>query len=57
MDDLRTPQEWCDLLGIEVLDADGWRWDNKPWDEPITEEEFVARSADCTIRFRRLEGV
>lgn len=39
-----TPDEWCTLLGVRVIDGDGWR-DNsgRKWFDPITREEFLER--------------
>ncbi len=54
MDELMTPQEWCDNLGATVLDADGWRQnDGRQWDDPITREEFDRRLLRCTIDMTR----
>lgn len=41
--------EWCDITGIRVLDPDGWRDDNLPWDAPITEGEFIRRAMRSTV--------
>jgi DNA-binding CsgD family transcriptional regulator len=46
---LHTPEEWCRILDAEILDPDGWRHDNKDWNEPITKEEFRERHAMSTI--------
>lgn len=48
-DELRTPQEWCDLLGARVMDPDGWRDGTRSWNEPITKAEFDRRLNVCTI--------
>jgi hypothetical protein len=50
-DDLKTPDEWCKLLGYEVMDPDGWRGSNgRPWMDPISQAEFEARIVTCTLR-------
>lgn len=50
-DDLKTPDEWCKLLGYEVMDPDGWRGSNgRPWTDPISQAEFEARIVTCTLR-------
>lgn len=46
---LHTPDEWCQILDAEILDPDGWRHDNKDWNDPITKEEFRERHAMCTV--------
>lgn len=45
----RTPDEWCRILGVTILDPDGWRQDGKSWDEPITRPEFMRRMQVSTI--------
>ncbi len=51
---LRTPAMWEAMLGIEIIDADGWRrgatLGEKSMLEFITEKEFVARCDESTIR-------
>lgn len=47
-DGLKTPTEWEQEIKIQVLDPDGWRFKHagmkpKPYEEPITKEEFLAR--------------
>jgi hypothetical protein len=48
---LRTPEDWQrQLPDVEILDPDGWRGPNgRPWDEPITEAEYLRRRALCTV--------
>lgn len=43
--------EWCSITGIRILDPDGWREDNLPWDAPITEGEFIRRAMVSTASF------
>lgn len=48
---LATPQEWCDLYGMEIRDPDGWRGRNAPtWDQPIGLAEFWERLGTSTAR-------
>lgn len=48
--DLKTPEEWCIDLDVQVLDPDGWREDGQPWETPITEADFRKRLSISTIR-------
>jgi len=52
---LRPPSYWEQHCGIEIRDPDGWRIDGKPFDAPISEEEFHRRAALSTARHRRAE--
>lgn len=54
--DMRPPQEWCWIQGVTILDPDGWRWDGKDWDEPITEAEFTERASRSTQWLGLLPG-
>lgn len=45
------PDFWAKSEGIVILDPDGWRDDNKPWDEPIGFEEWQVRRNKSTIMF------
>lgn len=48
----RTPAEWEKILGILVIDPDGWdRGPNfdKDWAKPLTEEEFREKSDVSTV--------
>jgi hypothetical protein len=54
---LYTPQEWCNLLNVQIIDPDGWRstvfvetmFPPRPMSEPIGLREFIARLAVSTI--------
>ena len=54
---LRTPDEWCDLLGVQVLDPDGWdRSDfERSWAEPISRLDFERRLMVSTISTKVLD--
>ena len=52
----RTPAEWCDELGVVVMDPDGWDrqaadWEAE-WARPLTREEFERRLNRSTVRRR-----
>lgn len=50
-EDLKTPDEWSRLEGVEVMDPDGWRGRNgRPWTDPITLAEFKNRLITSTLR-------
>ena len=44
----RKPSEWVEIIGIEVIDSDGWA--KGTWETPIFAEEFLRRCEDSTIR-------
>ena len=47
----RRPAEWCELLGVEMIDDDGWRGRNEqPYDMPCGLEEFMIRVSESTIQ-------
>ena len=45
----KTPEEWQKIKEVIIYDADGWRFDRKPFDEPISEQEFNARALKSTV--------
>lgn len=48
---LKTPEEWCQIEGVQILDADGWRGrDGRDWNDPISLAEFQERLVICTMR-------
>ncbi|MFS3128673.1 hypothetical protein ACLM5J_09735 [Nocardioides sp. Bht2] len=53
MPELKTPDEWCQLLGFRVMDPDGWRngasLGPRPWSDPIAKSEFLERLMPCTL--------
>lgn len=55
---LKTPAEWLALTepGIQIMDPDGWRRDNTPFDTPLTLEDFQSRLAQSTIMGRPQSG-
>jgi hypothetical protein len=47
-----SPSDWCAILGVRVIDPDGWRGkDPKPFDEPVGLDEFVRRCWPSTLGF------
>jgi hypothetical protein len=42
-----TPKLWCELLGVRILDWDGWR--DKDVNTPIELTEFLTRYQYCTV--------
>lgn len=55
-DDLRTPENWCELLDARILDPDGWRGpDGRDWNDPIDRKEFDRRYKRCTVDLRRYD--
>lgn len=50
---LRTPDEWCQELQLQVLDPDGWDRRNfaEDWARPLTYDEFTDKLSVSTIRF------
>lgn len=48
-DDLRHPEDWEQVEGIRVSDADGWRNTNTPWDQLISYEEFLTLAGASTV--------
>ena len=51
----RKSSEWTELLGLTVLDPDGWDRRNfaESWAEPITIDEFKRRAGRSTVDMRR----
>jgi hypothetical protein len=47
--DVRTPDDWCKIHQVTVLDPDGWRVDGLSWETHITEQEFHSRVQRSTI--------
>ena len=45
------PADWCAILGIRMVDPDGWRRDEKPYGEPVGLDEFVRRCWPSTLGF------
>jgi hypothetical protein len=47
----RTPAQWCEFFGLQVIDPDGWPLDGSPsWDTPISGGDFKERCHRSTCR-------
>jgi hypothetical protein len=48
----KTPAQWCEKFGVEVIDDDGWRsGSNSPsWSDPCTQDMFLSRFMVSTTR-------
>jgi len=49
----KTPDEWLKERynnEVIILDPDGWRQDNTPYDKPISFKEFSDRLSYSTVR-------
>lgn len=50
---INKPARWCELLGVKVIDPDGWRGKNgRPLEDKIGLPEFMQRIYQCTISYR-----
>jgi hypothetical protein len=50
MEAMLKPFAWCELFGVRIIDADGWRVPGAPdWYDPISRKEFIKRLRICTI--------
>lgn len=46
---LLTPEEWCAVTGVRIMDPDGWRGpEGRPWDDRIDKTEFQLRASVST---------
>lgn len=41
MSELLPASEWENILGVSVLDPDGWKERYIPWTQEITKEQFL----------------
>lgn len=44
-----SPKNWSELLGVRIYDPDGWRKDDKSFDDPIDLDDFLERLTWSTI--------
>lgn len=54
--EFKLPEEWDRELykDTQIYDPDGWRGSRfKPWNEPLTKDDFEQRRVFCTIGPRR----
>lgn len=45
-------EKWSKLLGITILDPDGWRNDNTPLEKKITLDDYLNRMSYSTIMLK-----
>jgi hypothetical protein len=46
----RTPDMWCEIYGLAVVDPDGWRGEGAPdWEQPLTLPDFASRFNRSTV--------
>lgn len=45
------PEAWCGILGMRILDPDGWRAKGKDYAEPVSLREFIELAQPCTMSF------
>jgi len=44
------PENWARLVGVEIIDPDGWRGKGDDFKKPIYLVEFIERLSRCTIK-------
>lgn len=47
--DVKSPDEWCLIHQVIVIDPDGWRNAGVAWETLVTEEEFLVLLTLSTI--------
>lgn len=53
---LLTAEQWQVVLGVYVLDPDGWREPGAPeWLTPISRVEFIERAGRSTANWRNFD--
>ena len=54
LDILHPPRDWERILGVLVLDPDGWRREDRfDYEQPISREEFLSRASESTTHWPR----
>lgn len=53
---LKTPDQWAIEEDIKILNPDGWRFDETPFDKPISYDQWVWRRNRSTVSLRNLPG-
>ena len=38
---MKSPDQWCKITGIQVMDPDGWRQEGLPWSTRISQSKFL----------------
>ena len=49
-----TGERWCYLMGVEMIDDDGFRNGCDFHNDPISFEDFQSRLHDCTVNPREI---
>lgn len=44
----RTPVEWKNIDNVLIVNPDGWRNEDRDWNEPITRKEWERLSKQST---------
>jgi len=53
----KTPKQWSQRFNIELIDIDGWRGRfTKDINEPISEQEFIERMMESTVKFHPIKS-
>ncbi len=50
INDTRRPLDWANLLGVVVIDPDGWEG-REDWERPIALDDFIRRLSESTIDY------
>lgn len=54
----RPPEQWEKIMGIQIMDADGWDRTNlaEDWKKPLSQEEFIEKAVRSTTFSRKKKG-
>lgn len=44
----RLPAVWCELIGTEIIDRDGFT--DVEWNTPMSLTKFLERHSECTVQ-------
>lgn len=54
--ELKTPSEWASDEDVKIIDPDGWRFDERSFEDEICYDEWIWRRNKSTIELRNLPG-